>query len=120
MLPILNTVAAEIVQEIYPDYAEFHQEIFVRIHDLPVEDKLRELRQVHLNALIKFRGVVTKRTQVFPQFSRIYFRCQCGDVKGPIYDYDPVEAKKSLNQCIVCQQRGPYQIDDVNTLYRNY
>jgi len=62
MLPILNTVASEIVQEIYPDYTDFHHEIFVRIHDLPVEDKLRELRQVHLNALIKFRGVVTKRT----------------------------------------------------------
>ena len=66
MLPILNTVASEIVQEIYPDYTDFHQEIYVRINDLPVEDKLRELRQVHLNALIKFRGVVTKRTQVFP------------------------------------------------------
>ena len=66
MLPILNTVASEIVQEIYPDYSETHQEIFVRISELPVEDKLRELRQVHLNALIKFRGVVTKRTQVFP------------------------------------------------------
>lgn len=63
MLPILNTVASEIVQEIYPDYTEqFHQEIFVRISELPVEDKLRELRQVHLNALIKFKGVVTKRT----------------------------------------------------------
>ena len=63
MLPILNTVASDIVQEIYPDYTEqFHQEIYVRISELPVEDKLRELRQVHLNALIKFKGVVTKRT----------------------------------------------------------
>ena len=66
MLPILNTVASEIVYEIYPDYTDFHQEIFVRMSELPVEDKLRELRQLHLNALIKFRGVVTKRTQVFP------------------------------------------------------
>jgi len=96
MLPILNTVASEIVQEIYPDYTDFHQEIFVRITELPVEDKVRELRQVHLNALIKFRGVVTKRTQVFPQYAQMFFRCQCGDLKGPIFDTDPWNAKMSL------------------------
>ena len=96
MLPILNSVAAELVQEIFPDYNDLHSEIFVRINELPVEDKVRELRQVHLNALIKFRGVVTKRTQVFPQYSQMYFRCQCGDLKGPICDTDPMNAKASL------------------------
>ena len=120
MLPILNTVAKEIVSEIYPDYLELFPEIHVRMHELPVEDKLRELRQVHLNALIKFRGVVTKRTQVFPQYARMFFKCQCGDVKGPIFDTDPHEARKSLAQCVVCQARGPYTIDEYNTVYRNY
>lgn len=120
MIPILNTVACEIVQEIFPDYVDLYQDIYVRINELPVEDKVRELRQVHLNALIKFRGVVTKRTQVFPQYSQMYFRCQCGDLKGPICDSDPQNAKASLAQCIVCHQRGPYQIDEMKTLYRNY
>lgn len=120
MLPILNTVALDIVSEIYPDYIEFHPEIFVRMAELPVEDKLRELRQVHLNALIKFRGVVTKRTQVFPQYARMFFRCQCGDVVGPVFDTDAHEARKNLGKCIVCQAKGPYQIDEVKTVYRNY
>lgn len=44
MLPILNEVAADIVAEVYPDYHKIHAEIFVRIRDLPVEDKLRDLR----------------------------------------------------------------------------
>ena len=66
MLKILNSVAAEIVAEVYPDYYHIHSEIYVRIKDLPVEDKLRDLRQVHLNALIKFKGVVTKRSSVYP------------------------------------------------------
>lgn len=66
MIPILNDVAADIVAEVYPEYSNIHSEIFVRIRDLPVEDKLRDLRQVHLNALVKFRGVVTKRSGVFP------------------------------------------------------
>ena len=68
MFPILNQVASDLVSEIYPEYNLIHHEIYVRIGGLPVEDKLRELRQVHLNALIKFRGVVTKRTGVFPQY----------------------------------------------------
>ena len=120
MLPILNTVATDIVCEIYPDYSEYYQEIFVRITELPVEDKLRELRQVHLNALIKFRGVVTKRTQVFPQYAKMFFKCQCGDVKGPIFQTDVAAAKKSLARCIICQSMGPYTIDEIRTIYRNY
>jgi len=85
MLPVLNEVAMDTVLEVYPEYNNIHNDIFVRVRDLPVEDKLRDLRQVHLNALIKFRGVVTKRTSVFPQFKEMYFRCECGDLKGPTY-----------------------------------
>jgi DNA replication licensing factor MCM2 len=84
MLPILNNVAQELVSEVYPDYHNTHDNIFVRVRDLPVEDKLRDLRQVHLNALIKIRGVVTKRTGVFPEEKISYYRCLgCQDIKGP-------------------------------------
>lgn len=85
MLPILNEVTADIVAELYPDYYKIHSEIFIRVRDLPVEDKLRDLRQLHLNALVKFRGVVTKRSGVFPQYFKMFIRCVCGDLKGPTY-----------------------------------
>lgn len=75
IIPMFNVVALELVTEMYPDYPNTHSHIFVRIDNLPVEDKLRELRQVHLNALVKFRGVVTKRTGVFPEYSEMYFTC---------------------------------------------
>jgi DNA replication licensing factor MCM2 len=75
MIPMFNVVALELVTEMFPDYPNTHSHIFVRIDNLPVEDKLRELRQVHLNALVKFRGVVTKRTGVFPEYSEMYFTC---------------------------------------------
>merc|ERR1740117_1131200 len=85
MLPVLNEVAMDTVLEVYPDYHQIHNDIFVRVRDLPVEDKLRDLRQVHLNALIKIRGVVTKRTAVFPELKDLYFKCaNCGDIKGPL------------------------------------
>jgi len=84
MFPILNHVALDITQELFPSYHEIHQEIFVRIKDLPVEDKLRDLRKMHINCLIKVRGVVTKRSGILPELNKMYFRCQCGDLKGPI------------------------------------
>jgi DNA replication licensing factor MCM2 len=67
ILPILNEIGLELALEIYPRYDEIHKEIFIRVKDLPIEDKLRDLRQIHLNAMIKIKGVVTKRTGVFPE-----------------------------------------------------
>ena len=75
ILPILNEVALDVTLEVYSEYLNIHNEVFIRIGDLPVEDKLRDLRQIHLNALIKIRGVVTKRTGVFPELSKMFFRC---------------------------------------------
>ena len=120
MLPILNQQATELVNEMYPEYSYIHKEIFVRIGSLPVEDKLRELRHIHLNALIKFRGVVTKRTGVFPQYQQIFFRCECGDLKGPCYATDHYEARKELGSCMICQKKGAYVVDEANTIYKNY
>lgn len=120
MLPILNQTVADLVTEIYPDYMNIHKEIFVRLRDLPVEDKLRDLRQIHLHALIRFKGVVTKRTGVFPQYVQIYVRCECGDLKGPVFTNDPQQAKQEFGSCFTCRRHGPFTIDEMHTIYRNY
>jgi DNA replication licensing factor MCM2 len=120
ILPILNEVALEVTLEVYTEYLNIHNEVFVRIGDLPVEDKLRDLRQIHLNALIKIRGVVTKRTGVFPELNKMFFRCQCGDIKGPFFNTNKLDARMSIGQCVLCQAVGGYQLDEVKTIYRNY
>ncbi len=119
LLPILNEVGFDITLELYPEYINIHTQVFVRVKELPVEDKLRDLRQIHLNALIKIRGVVTKRTGVFPELSKIMYRCQCGDLKGP-YFQEKTNGKHILGQCVLCQSYGPYTVDEQLTLYRNY
>ncbi len=55
------------VMMFWPEYDKIRPEIHVRISELPVSDNLRDIRQIHLNALIKVTGVVTRRTAVFPQ-----------------------------------------------------
>jgi len=121
ILPILHIVAMDVTLELFPDYDKIVKDVYVRIRELPVEDKLRDLRQIHLNALIKIKGVVTKRTNVLPELSKMYFRCACGDIKGPIYHAQSTyEAKQYLGQCVLCQANGPYTLDESVTIYRNY
>jgi DNA replication licensing factor MCM2 len=93
MIPILNEVSLEVTLELFSEYYQIHSTIYARIRDLPVEDKLRDLRQIHLNALIKIRGVVTKRTGVFPEYNMIWYRCSCGDSRGPIFHNNAHEGK---------------------------
>lgn len=50
-----------------PDYHRIKSDIHVRVGALPVLDAIRDIRQTHLNALVKLQGVVTRRTGVFPQ-----------------------------------------------------
>ena len=120
VIPIFNVVALDLVTELYPHYSQIHNELFVRVDGLPVEDKIRELRQVHLNALVKFRGVVTKRTGVFPEYSEIYFSCNCGYVKGPFFGSNVYEVRLTIGTCVVCQAKGPYTVEEQKTIYRNF
>lgn len=44
MLPVLNEVAFEVTTELFADYHLIHHTIYARIRDMPIEDKLRDLR----------------------------------------------------------------------------
>jgi DNA replication licensing factor MCM2 len=70
--------------------------------------------------MIKIRGVVTKRTNVFPQLKESYYKClHCGDIKGPVFHNNDDE-KQFLGQCVICQSKGPYQLEENTSIYRNY
>ncbi|EGB01842.1 hypothetical protein AURANDRAFT_72904, partial [Aureococcus anophagefferens] len=44
---------------LYPRLGEIKDEIHVRVRDLPITDTLRDLRQTHLNQLVRVSGVGT-------------------------------------------------------------
>ena len=118
VLPILNDVAFELTAEVFPSYDNIFKQVYVRIRDLPIEDNLRDLRQVHLNALIKIKGVITKRTGIYPQMKKVYFFCKCGERKGPLYLTNDTQA--SLGNCYRCHSNGPFTLDSAETEYSNY
>ncbi|RPB12261.1 MCM-domain-containing protein [Morchella conica CCBAS932] len=118
-LKIFDQVAMETTLLHYQDYQRIHSEIHVRIADVPTSYTLRELRQSHLNALVRVRGVVTRRTGVFPQLKYVKFDCsKCGTTLGPFPQDSNVEVK--ISYCQNCQSRGPFTLNSEKTVYRNY
>ncbi|KAG6578155.1 putative DNA replication licensing factor Mcm2 [Phytophthora cinnamomi] len=119
MLAILDEVAQEVVLALFPYYATIHQQIYVRILDLPGTERLRDLRTAHLNFLIKVSGVVTRRTSVFPQLLLVKVNCPgCSAVLGPFTQQSQQEVK--LNACPECQYRGNFPVNSEQTVYRNF
>lgn len=119
VLKIFDKAAMDVTLLHYPDYERIHSEIHVRITDIPVPYTLRELRQSHLNCLVRVSGVVTRRTGVFPQLKFVMFKCtKCGVTLGPFPQESSEEVKISF--CQNCQSRGPFTLNSEKTLYRNY
>ncbi|KAH7030655.1 MCM2/3/5 family-domain-containing protein [Microdochium trichocladiopsis] len=119
ILKLFDDVAMDVVLLHYPDYERIHSEIHVRIFDLPVHYTLRQLRQSHLNCLVRVSGVVTRRSGVFPQLKMIKFDCtKCGVTLGPFQQESNAEVR--INFCQNCQSRGPFTLNSEKTIYRNY
>ena len=119
MLKLFDQVAMDVVLLHYPDYERIHSEIHVRVFDLPVHYTLRQLRQSHLNCLVRVSGVVTRRSGVFPQLKYVKFDCgKCGITLGPFQQESNVEVK--ISYCQSCQSRGPFSLNSEKTVYRNY
>lgn len=119
ILKIFDRAALEVTLLHYPDYERIHSQIHVRISDLPIHYTLRQLRQSHLNCLVRVSGVVTRRTGVFPQLKYVMFTCtKCGVTLGPFNQESNVEVK--ISYCQNCQSRGPFTLNSEKTVYRNY
>ncbi|EGF98419.1 uncharacterized protein MELLADRAFT_76084 [Melampsora larici-populina 98AG31] len=119
MLAHFDAVALDAILLYYPEYDRIHTEVHVRITELPTSYTLRELRQEHLDRLVRVTGVVTRRTGVFPQLKYVKFDCgKCGETLGPFYQDANVEVKISF--CSNCGGKGPFAINSEQTVYRNY
>lgn len=63
----------------------------------------------HLGNLIRVRGVVTRRTGVFPQLQLVKYDCsQCGNIMGPFAQNGDKEVKPAA--CPLCSSKGPFMV----------
>ena len=119
VLEIFDEAAKKVVLNLYPNYERIAADIKVRISELPLVEELRSLRQLHLNQLIRTSGVVSSSSGVLPQLYMVKYDCtRCGYVLGPFYQDQNEEVKPGT--CPECQSLGPFEINQVQTLYKNY
>lgn len=119
MIDLFSEVALDAVLMYYPEYDNIHEEVHVRITDLPTSITLRDLRRQHLNSLVRVSGVVTRRSGVFPQLKYVKFDCKkCGGILGPFYQDTGKEIR--VNYCPNCESKGPFEVNSDNTVYRNF
>ena len=117
---LLDEAAFEVVRIMFPDYHKIHSSIHVRVTDLPLQDSIRDLRQVHMGCLVKVVGVATRRSAVHPQLKVCKYNCtKCGYILGPFSVNGP-EPKMAGTQCPSCQEKGPYTLNTEQTVYCNY
>ncbi|XP_007050002.2 PREDICTED: DNA replication licensing factor MCM2 [Theobroma cacao] len=119
VLEVMEDVAQRVVFDLHPNYKNIHQKIYVRITNLPVYDQIRNIRQIHLNTMVRIGGVVTRRSGVFPQLQQVKYDCnKCGAILGPFYQNSYSEVK--VGSCPECQSKGPFTVNIEQTVYRNY
>ncbi|XP_071695613.1 DNA replication licensing factor MCM2-like [Rutidosis leptorrhynchoides] len=119
VLEVMEEVANKVVFNLHPNYKRIHQKIYVRVTNLPVYDQIRNIRQIHLNTMIRVGGVVTRRSGVFPQLQQVKYDCnKCGTVLGPFFQNSYSEVK--VGSCPECQSKGPFTVNVEQTIYRNY
>ncbi|CAO2823331.1 unnamed protein product [Amaranthus hypochondriacus] len=119
VLEVMEEVARKVVFDLHPNYKNIHQKIYVRITNLPVYDQIRNIRQIHLNTMIRIGGVVTRRSGVFPQLMQVKYDCnKCGAILGPFFQNSFSEVK--VGSCPECQSKGPFTVNVEQTIYRNF
>jgi len=111
-------VANEVVLKHYKHYKTMlRDEVHVRIVGHEIVLSLRLLRQSHLNKLVRVVGVVTRRTQVFPQIQSVTFDCaNCKSSVGPFKQTEGAEIRPEM--CTVCDHTGTFRINQAATVYR--
>jgi len=93
---------------------------------MPIYDCIRDLSYSHLNKLIRgtfikylVKGVVTSRSEILYQLNRVHYKCgRCGHIRGPYYINKDILV--SLGNCYACHTGGPFIIDHIKSVYRNY
>ncbi|ELA42253.1 uncharacterized protein VICG_00652 [Vittaforma corneae ATCC 50505] len=115
-IKVLGDALGKVTRGYFPNYHLIKPIIHGRIVNLPIIEKIRDLRNAHLNKLIRINGVVTRRSGVFSLYSIVKFTCtKCKATFGPFVGQDI-----KPTACFECQCSGPFIINTNETVYKDF
>lgn len=113
---LLDEALSRVTRMYFSNYHLIKPMVHGRICNLPVIEKIRDLRNNHLNRLIRISGVVTRRSGVFSQYSIVKFTCtKCQATFGPFIGKDV-----KPTSCFECQGTGPFVVNTSETIYKDF
>lgn len=117
MIDIFDEVLEDIVKDEFPYYSQISTQLFIRITDLPISDRLRDLRQGHLNCLVRVSGVITRRSGVFPELLQAVYNCSsCGFRTSPF----DARQKAKPTSCPQHCENATFKINQAASVFGNY
>ncbi|OAG33606.1 DNA replication licensing factor MCM2 [Nematocida sp. ERTm5] len=118
VLPLFNEALQSVVRGIFPKYSFIKPVVIFRLVNIPTHDHIRTLRNAHLNTLVQVSGIITKRSRVYPIVSLVKYTCQkCKAIIGPFLVESEAQKPK---RCTECQGAGSLQVNQSETIYRDY
>ncbi|CAM9632068.1 unnamed protein product, partial [Ectocarpus sp. 12 AP-2014] len=116
-MPFMNKALARLVQEEYPSYAndaddqDAPKEFYVSFFNLPLVERVRQLKTNRIGRLVSVSGTVTRSTDVRPELLRGTFTCRkCGLVSPDVeQQYQYTEPTKCINPA--CQNTRDWELD---------
>lgn len=121
MLPLFDEEAMSFALTMFPKYEEIVKSVHVRISEVTILDRIRDLRQTHLNQLVRVEGVVTRRGPVYPQLQVVKYNCtKCRTSIGPFAVSSSSGEEVKPGRCPECQSAGPFVVNNSETVFQNY
>ncbi|OAG29675.1 DNA replication licensing factor MCM2 [Nematocida displodere] len=117
-LPIANEALQTAVSSLFPKYSQIRPFLIFRVINIPSFDQIRDLRNSHLNTLVKVVGIITKRSRIYPLLSLAKYNCtKCKAILGPFL----IESESAKpNRCLECQAGGSLVVNTTETIYKDF
>ncbi|WP_369335497.1 hypothetical protein [Haloferax volcanii] len=97
-------------------------QVHVRVHNLPEQIRISELRSQHLNSLVSIYGTVTRVSEVISQPREVSWECQrCGtrtSMPQPAHVMSIADTKEPP-ECQGCERDGPYRAEHSQSVFQD-
>lgn len=108
ILEIFKNSCEEVLKDIFRKFKESFY-ISIRLKGFPICESMRNLKKKKLNSLVKIRGTIVTKTQIFPTIGFFHLIClKCLEVQEILFSTVDQKSKKIKN-CFNCKSLGPFQ-----------
>jgi DNA replication licensing factor MCM4 len=102
MIPIMDTVATQLYQDIYSNKSDFQPtaHVQVRITSLITKSRIRDLNPNDIDKLICITGITIRNSDIIPEMRDAFFKCAvCGRVENSTLQRSKIIEPSDCKNC---------------------